>query len=57
MGDGDRGSLARLGARAETDPFFVAFALARYQALTGLDAAGLAAWLGCSLHAMTTSVA
>ena len=47
MRDADDQQLRRAAARAAADPFFVAFALAAYRALAGLDESELAAWLGC----------
>jgi hypothetical protein len=43
----------RLVAMARRDPQFVGFALARYQQAHHLDAARLAAWLGCSQGALS----
>lgn len=44
--------MARAATRAESDPFFVAWALAVYRELAELDSAALAARLGCSVAAL-----
>ena len=52
MHDADEQQLRRAAARAEADPFFVAFALAAYRTLAGLDHSRLAAWLSCPAQNM-----
>lgn len=41
-----------MAARVEREPDFVAYALAAYRRQKGLDAAGLAAYLGCPAPAL-----
>jgi hypothetical protein len=45
--------LERLARRVESDPFFLAGALAAYQASARLDDQALAATLGCSAEVLT----
>jgi hypothetical protein len=46
-------ALDRLVALACRDPLFLGCAMADYQLTHDLDASGLAAWLGCSLGALS----
>ena len=50
MSNADHRRLARAAARAATDRFFVASALAVYRGLVGFDEAQLAAWLSCAVE-------
>jgi hypothetical protein len=51
--DPQRNLLETAAARAEAEPFFLAFALAAFQRQHGIDDIALAAMLGCTREVLT----